>query len=292
MTTGLEHDFELLRSFDGTPIATRLLGGGAGLPVLVVNAIGANLAAWRRALVDLVEERPVLTWDHRGLHASGPPATDRLDAGAHAEDAVAALDRHGFERCAVVAWSSGTRIGLELVSRYPERVAGMVLVCGSYGHSLGRLLRLELGSFLPLVASVAKYFSWFVEGPLAAVASRPELAGLIRQSGFVGATADGAALADIFRGMAACDMRMLLESYEKVAGDPAPHLLDSISCAVLAVAGNKDIVTPPALMEATVERIPGARLTVYEGATHYLPIEFPARLSEDIRKFLSDLPAG
>jgi len=292
MTTGLEHDLELLRSFDGTLIATRLLGEGDALPVLVVNALGANLAAWRRTLVDLVEERPVLTWDHRGLHASGPPETDRLDAGAHAEDAVAALDGHGFERCAVVAWSSGTRIALELVTRYPERVVGMVLVCGSYGHSLGRLMRLEVGSVFPLVASVAKHFSWLVDGPLAALVSRPELAGLIRQSGFVGATADGAALADIFRGMAACDMRMLLESYEKVAGDPAPHLLDTITCAVLAIAGNKDIVTPPALMQAAVDRIPGARMTIYEGATHYLPIEFPARLAEDIRKFLSDLPAG
>lgn len=290
--TGLEHEHELLRSFDGTLIATRLLGAGDALPLLVVNALGANLAAWRRTMVDLVEARPVVTWDHRGLHASGAPATDRLDSGAHAEDAVAALDRYGFERCAVVAWSSGTRIALELGSRYPERVAGMVLVCGSYGHSLGRLLRLEIGSVFPLVASVAKHFSWLMEAPVAALASRPELAGLIRQSGFVGATADGAALADIFRGMAACDMRILLESYEKVAGDPAPHLLDSIECAVLAIAGNKDIVTPPAVMEATAERLPGARLTVYEGATHYLPIEFPARLAEDIRKFLSDLPAN
>lgn len=292
MTTGLEHEVELVKSFDGTLIATRPLGAGDGLPVLVVNAIGANLAAWRRALIDLVEERPVLTWDHRGLHASGAPATDRLDAGAHAEDAVAALDRHGFERCAIVAWSSGTRIALELATRYPERAAGMVLVCGSFGHALGRLLRLEIGSVFPLVASVAKHFSWLAEGPLAALAARPELAGLIRQSGFVGATADGAALADIFRGMAACDMRVLLESYEKVAGDPAPHLLDSITCAVLAIAGDRDIVTPPALMEATAERIPGARLVVYEGATHYLPIEFPGRLSEDIRKFLAELPAS
>jgi hypothetical protein len=35
------------------------------------------------------------------------------------------------------------------------------------------------------------------------------------------------------------------------------------------------------------ERIPGASLTVYDRATHYLPIEFPARLASDMTRFMS-----
>ena len=44
-------------------------------------------------------------------------------------------------------------------------------------------------------------------------------------------------------------------------------------------------------MEETAAAIPGARLEVYERATHYLPIEYPARLSDDLGSFLADLPA-
>jgi hypothetical protein len=36
------------------------------------------------------------------------------------------------------------------------------------------------------------------------------------------------------------------------------------------------------------EHIPLSRLEVYERATHYLPMEFPARLSHDMRTFLEE----
>ncbi|MDQ3877651.1 MAG: hypothetical protein M3290_04780, partial [Actinomycetota bacterium] len=74
-------------SFDGSEIAMYTFGDGDATPLLVCNAVGADLSMWRRALIDVERARRVVTWDHRGLHESGPPATPRLDAGAHAEDA-------------------------------------------------------------------------------------------------------------------------------------------------------------------------------------------------------------
>ncbi|HEX2196319.1 MAG TPA: alpha/beta fold hydrolase, partial [Actinomycetota bacterium] len=93
----LDHEVELVRSFDGTMLAVRAMGVGDAPPLLVANGIGANLAVWRRALYDLAAERAVVTWDHRGLFESRPPASDRLDAAAHAEDAIAAADHAGLE---------------------------------------------------------------------------------------------------------------------------------------------------------------------------------------------------
>ena len=285
----LDHEPELVRSFDGTRLAAHVMGEGSKAPLLVVNAVGATLAVWRRALHDVARERRIFAWDHRGLHDSELPRSDRIDAGAHAEDAIAVLDRYGVDKFVMASWSNGSRIALEIAQRYPESVAALSIVNGGYGHTLGRALRrLDLGSLLPTVAGVAKHFAGFIEGPFRGLTSRPELVGLIRQSGMIAATADTTALVDLLRGMASCDTRMLLANYEAVSGDPAPELLSSVQAPTLIVAGENDTFTPRDVSEEMVRAIPGARLEVYERATHYLPIEYPARLSQDLRAFWAD----
>ena len=286
----LDHEVELVRSFDNTQLATRRLGDGTGVPLLVVNAVGAGLAVWRRVLLDVARERPIVMWDHRGLHGSEPSFSGRLDPGAQAEDAAAVLDHFAIERFVMASWSNGTRIALEVSHRYMERVAAFAIVCGGYGHPFGRLLRnLEPASILPSVAGVAKHFSSFIEGPFRGLTSRPELAGLVRQSGMIAATADTSALVDFLRGLASCDLRTLLATYEAIAGDPAPELLNDVHAPTLIVAGERDPFTTRRVTDEMARAIPGARLEVYERATHYLPIEYPARLSEDLRDFWGDL---
>jgi pimeloyl-ACP methyl ester carboxylesterase len=288
----LDHEPELVRSFDGSMIAARRMADtrrdADAPPLLVVNAVGATLASWRRVLIDIVRERPVIAWDQRGLLSSGPIASDRLDPGAHAEDAVAVLDHHGVERCVVASWSNGSRIALELLARYPERLAAAVIVSGGYGHPLWRLLRLEVVSSLPLAAGVAKHFARSLEGPFRALVKRPELPGLIRQSGLVGPSADIPALVELLHGLASCDLRALLATFEAVAGGAGTDLLSEVESPTLIVAGDRDPFTPHAMQYEMAEHIALSRLEVYERATHYLPMEFPARLSHDMRTFFDE----
>lgn len=281
---------EVIRSFDGTLLATRCSGDGSGTPLLICNAVGANLVPWRRVIVDLERERVVMSWDQRGLLGSGPPATDRLDVGAQAEDAMAVVDHHGFEKFAIASWSNGSRVALEIATRYPERVDALVLACGGFGHPFGRLLRhLEVASLFPSIAGVAKHFGASLQGPLRALTSRPELTGLIRQTGFVGPTADGEALVELLRGIAMCDLKTFFATYEEIAGDSAPELAARVEAPTLLIAGEKDPFAPLSMMVEMHESMPNAQLEVYERATHYLPIEYPARLSDDMRRFFKEL---
>jgi pimeloyl-ACP methyl ester carboxylesterase len=143
--TGLRiADYELVASFDSTAVAARRSGEGDGTPLVAIPAIGATMAAWAPALVDVGRARPVVSWDLRGLHESALPASDRVDAGAHAEDAVAVLEHYGIDRFLVASWSSGSRIALELAHRYPERVVALAVVSGGSGHfAKRRRVRLE-----------------------------------------------------------------------------------------------------------------------------------------------------
>ncbi len=288
MTQVVETEPTLIRSFDGSLIAARRLSEIEGPPILIVNAIGANLAVWRHALVDLIRERTVIAWDQRGLLASGPLASERLDPGAQAEDAAAVLNHFEAEDCLLTSWSNGSRIALEFAHRYPDRVEAWAAVCGGYGHPISRAVRrFELTSLLPIVAGVAKHFSDYLQAPFNSLVGRPEIAGLIRQSGVVGSPADTRALVDLLRGLASCDLKTLLASFEQVAGDAAPELLSAVEAPTLLIAGERDAFTPLAMVEEMQRAIPNARLEVYENATHYLPLEYPARLSHDLRRFFT-----
>ena len=284
----LDHEPDRVVSFDGTDLAARRMGVDEGLPLLVVDAIGAGFVTWRKVMVLLADDHPLVNWDLRGLHDSSVPASDRIDAGAHAEDALSVLERYEVDRCAVVSWSSGTRIGLEIAHRYPDRVAALIMVCGGYGHPLRRLRFLEVASLLPTAAGVAKHFSGYLSGPLGAFVSRPELTGLVRQSGLIGPTADASVLVQTLREAGTCDLRLMLSIFEAVVGDAAPHLLPEIQPPTLLVAGERDPFTSLRMMEKMRRALPEARLTVYPKATHYVPIEFPERLAEDIDAFLAE----
>jgi len=286
-----ESELELVRSFDGTYIASHVVSEeGEGLPLLVVNAVGADLSVWRSALVDVVRERRVLTWDHRGMHSSGAPAGGRLDVEAHVEDALALLDYHDIDRCALVAWSNGGRIGLELAAANPHRIAGAALVCAAYGQPFERFLRnLEPGALLPPLAGAVRIAAPLIEPLYRALVARPELPGLVRQTGLLGATADTEALVELMRAVARCDLGRLLASYEQLAGRGEDGLLARVSVPCLLVAGGRDQVITPALLREMTAALPDARLELYASAAHFLPIEFPARLSGDLRKFLAAL---
>jgi pimeloyl-ACP methyl ester carboxylesterase len=287
---GLEHEPTLARSFDGTMIAVRDMGAG-GTPLLIVTAVGAGLSVWHRSLQSIAGDRRVVSWDLRGLFQSGLPASGRLDAGAHALDAMAAVRSLGLRRFHVAAWSSGGRIALELAAEFPERVASLTLVNAGYGHSLGRLLKLDLASLLPTAAGIAKRFAAPLQGAFRGLVSRPEIAGLVRQSGMTAATADTASLVELLKGMASCDTGALLATYQAVAGDPAPQLAARISAPTLLIAGEHDQIVPFDITEELLRHLEDARLEIYDDATHYLPIEHPRALAEDLKSFLAEVEA-
>jgi 3-oxoadipate enol-lactonase len=279
----------LVPSFDGSEIAVRTSGPGERFPVLLVNAVGATLAIWRQTLGSLQKERRWVAWDLRGLHDSPSPVTERTDPAVHAADAIAGLDHLGIEEFAMVSWSNGSRIALEIAAKSPDRVRALAIVNGGYGQSLATLARnLEPASAMPLLAGVAKHFPSVV-GPLfRQLVARPELEGVIRQSGLAGTSSDPAVLIEMLRAMADCDPGRLLATYEGVAGSSARELLSSVRVSTLLITGGRDRISPRHITAEMRDLIPSTRTLLYEDASHYLPIEYPARLAADLSEFLSE----
>lgn len=95
---------------------------GRGAPVILLHGGLANANYWGGQVPALARHYRVVVMDTRGHGRSTrdaePFGYDRL-----AVDVLALMDRLGIAKAAVVGWSDGAIVGLDLAIHHPERVA-------------------------------------------------------------------------------------------------------------------------------------------------------------------------
>jgi pimeloyl-ACP methyl ester carboxylesterase len=119
---------------------------GAGPAVLLLHGITAT----RRYVVmgsKLLERsgHHVIRFDARAHgHSSPAPAPDAYTYDLLADDALAVLDARGVERAVLAGASMGAHTILNLALRWPERVAGLVVITPAYsGDQAAEQARLD-----------------------------------------------------------------------------------------------------------------------------------------------------
>lgn len=246
---------------------------GTGPPLLMVNGYAATGADWDPALLDeLAHDFTVVCPDNRGMGDS-PPVAGRLTVAHMAEDLVGVLDGIGVERAAVAGWSMGGFLAQELAASHPERVCGLVLMATDPGGE--EAVRAE-------PAATARLFDH--GGSPREQASRlisllfPEpLAGRVdAEFGEVVASARAA--------LSEPALFAQEEAMDAWYAEPARSRLVAIRPPVLVMAGELDVVIPPANSAALAAALAEARLETFPGGGHaFIAQEAPAvaRLIED-----------
>lgn len=110
---------------EGGELAVRTAGEG---PQLLLIPGGTGAADSFRALVKLLRtDFTVITYDRRGHFSSTDTTTGPVPVPLQADDALAVLDHVGGSGpVSMFGTSAGALIGLDLVARYPDRVAAFV----------------------------------------------------------------------------------------------------------------------------------------------------------------------
>lgn len=113
-------------------VSLRYDRAGAGPAVLFVHGWNCNRTFWTRQVQVLREHHTVVTVDLRGHGESSRPRTGYGVAtlAADLEHLVRALR---VARIALVGWSLGGMVALELARRLGERVSALALVCSTPG---------------------------------------------------------------------------------------------------------------------------------------------------------------
>jgi pimeloyl-ACP methyl ester carboxylesterase len=255
---------------------------------LFCDGIACDGFIWKYLWEDLRSELSVAHFHYRGHgRSSRPRDPERIDVTAHAEDADAVRRALGDPPVVLVGHSMGTEVALETYRLRPENVAGLVLVCGSFGRVTHTFKGSDaLAGVLPdLIAFVERHRHigralWAHVPPSVAL-------GLARLTGDVDTSRVNAAdVAPYFEHVVHLDFELFLRMLRAAGEHTSEDLLPQVRVPTLVVAGSLDSFTPPSLSRAMAEAIPGAELELIEGGSHLLPLEKHAEVERVVKRFL------
>ena len=237
-------------------VALEVESQGEGTPVVLLPGFGTDASAFARQLPVLAEQYRALAVNPRGVGLSDAPEAESYEVATSAEDAGKLLGAAGH----VVGASLGAAAALELALAQPQRVLSLSLITPFVCVSV-RLARVveawcAIANAAPPPVLAQALLPWlFSENFLSDPVLRARAANGLSQSL---QKVPPATLARQARG---------LESWD---GTRAADL-GRITVPTLVLAAGADLLTPDAVEIAAA--IPGAKLTVVEGAGHAVTLE-------------------
>jgi 3-oxoadipate enol-lactonase len=234
-----------------------------------MHGIGGNRTNWHDQLPEFAEHFHAVSWDARGYGASddyeGP-----LDFGDFARDLARVLDHFGASKAHLVGLSMGGVIAIDFYFRYPQRAATLT-ICDSPVNGLTPEQRRE--------------FIRLRQEPLLAGKEPKDIAPVVAET-LIGKSARPGSFGRLVASMSALHKQSYLKTIEGAANYPRSFALEKIAVPTHAVVGDEDRLTPPEMSRQMASRIPGARLTLIEGAGHLSNIEQPEKFNRAVLAFL------
>jgi len=281
---------QFLRAADGTRIGYRVHGSGEPAVVLS-NGIGCNEVFLRHLSAALAQRFRVIEWHYRGhLDSAVPAKLSHLDFPYLLDDLELVLAATGVAQAVFVGFSMGVQINFEFYRRHPDRVLGLVPICGTYEYCLKSFFGVPVFQYLfPLAllavrrqhALMQRIWRRVLGNPLAYLGGRLLI--------FDGRRFTRSDFRDYQPHILALDLRCFLEMAAFLAQHSARDLLPRIAVPTLIIAGTKDNFTPLRVSREMAELIPHAQLVEIKGGSHATPAEYPEQVNPAVLEFAEGL---
>ena len=248
---------------------------GKGLPLVLIHGFPLCRKMWRPQADVLAKAGcRVISPDLRGFGESGlSSGTASMDI--YADDIVALMDHLGIDKAVVGGMSMGGYVLLNLLDRYPDRIAAPVFIVTKAGgdDDAGKARRTALAEACRVqgILPVAEAFRDLLFAP-ETLTDNPELVDEV--FGWVNATDPKGAAAALIA---------MRDRKDCVA------LLGSISQPALVIGADQDRAAPVENSRIIAEGLPDAELCILHGGGHMVNMEQPAGFNEAILEFLAEL---
>ncbi len=213
----------------------------------------------------------VLVPDLPGHGRSGGPLRETIPA--MADWVAASLSAADVGQAILVGHSMGALIALDMAARFPDRVAGLVMMGVCFPMRVSPKLLALTRDDLPKALSLIDVWS---HGPRARLGgtSAPGLWVRGADIRLMGAAAPGV----LHNDMAACD-----------AYDAGLTRAAEITQPTQLILGRRDMMTPPKAAESLINALPRPRVTVLPESGHMMMHENPAAVRSALWGFLREI---
>ena len=245
---------------------------GEGEPLLLIMGMSGNHLHWGEPfLAELDPHFHTISYDHRGIgkstRLSGPITIVEM-----ADDAAGLLDALGLESAHVVGISMGGMIAQELALRHPDRVRTLTLGCTYAGGEGGALTGPEVMQKL-------------TESMLSGDRERAIRAGweVNVSEPWRSDEEHFAPFHDLAQRIPAA-LEVIQAQMVAIGSHDTSERLHEISAPTLVIHGTADQMLPVSNATAIADRIPGARLELFEGVGHLFFWERPERSAQLVQE--------
>jgi len=242
---------------------------GSGPRVLLLHAVGMDLTLLDALTAIMAKDFTVLRADLRG-HGQSPhvPAASLAD---YADDVHALLTRLSFGPCAVAGFAMGGMVTQALAVRYPQDTRALMIASCAHAQTpesraalLSRAEGARRDGFAKILDETMQ--RWFTDG-------------------FIARGGDAA----VRRRLLTDNVDAWVNAFEAMAAiDTAPQL-KKIKVPTLCLVGDADKSTPPPVVKAIADAIPGARFAVIPGGTHMPFVEIPEEVAKVVGGFFKEV---
>ncbi|MDP3889592.1 alpha/beta fold hydrolase [Nocardioides sp.] len=281
-----------MKTHDGLDLHVRTYGAAdAPLTVVLSHCWTSDSEHWHYQVRDLLDafghDVAILTWDHRGHGRSDHAPREACTIEHLARDMADVIDTHaGTGRLVIAGHSIGGMTMMELAARRPdilERTDGAMFVA----TSSGRLDSVTLG--LPEMRPLVKERIPLMLAQRARVLTRrqrrkqPRIERMVVRRFLFG---DRMRLRDqglVVEQLINCPPATMegfyrdFMTHERTEGLKAFHPIPT-----RVLVGEADLLTPPHHARRIAAEVNGARLMLYPGAGHMLPLERSAEVSGEL----------
>jgi 3-oxoadipate enol-lactonase len=234
---------------------------GDGPAVVFAHGAGGNHLSWWQQVPVFARKYRCVIFDHRGFGRS-PDVPNGPGSQAFVQDLKNLLDHLKSDRVALVAQSMGGRTCLGFALEHPDRVQALVMAdtTGGFGDARMAQLRAEGEATMagpnPPPRTYARHFPQ----------EQPAQAFLYEQ------------------------IRALNPPRHEVpAPGPTADQVRALHLPTLLIAGEHDVITPPAMIKMFQSYIPHARLAEVAGSGHSVYFEKPEEFNRVVLEFFADV---
>jgi len=283
---GVKHN--MLKGYGSNNIHYQCVGDGPA--IVFCNGLGVSTGFWGYIIRYFERTSSIITWDYRGHGKSAPAESmEGWTIQNTVDDLLMVLDDAGIDKAVLVGHSMGVQVILEAHRMAPDRVAGLIPICGSYGDPLKTFFNFPMAD---RVFNVLHYIgvnrAWAIQ-PITRLAVKLPIAFDVAKLFLIDKQlAKREDFRDYLKHLGELDLRVFFHMARAAADHSARDHLPHVQCPVLVIGGENDVFTPFHLCETMVREIPDAQLLKIRRGSHAALVEQPDLINLRIEKFFRE----